>query len=63
MDVFSLAIMAKVEDEDGFVILERYQDKEAERRHLESERCALCLERIREFIVGHDSKSYGIVDV
>jgi quinol monooxygenase YgiN len=61
--VYSLAMMAFVEEEDGFVILERYKDREAERRHLESERCVLCLERIREFIVGHESISYTVVDV
>src|SRR5579859_388690 len=63
MDVYSLAIMTIVEDEDGFVILERYKDQEAEQTHLQSERCVKCLERIREFIVGHDSKNYTIVDV
>lgn len=63
MDVYSLAIMTEVEDEDGFVILERYENKDAEKRHLESERCVTCLEKIREFIVGHDSRSYSIVDV
>ena len=63
MEVYSLAIMTIVEDEDGFVILERYKDQEAERTHLESERCVKCLEKIREFTVGHDSKNYTIVDV
>ena len=62
-DVFSLAIFMEVEGEEGFIILERYVDMEAERKHLESERCVKCLERIKEFITGHESVSYRIVDV
>lgn len=63
MDVYSLAILNKVEDEDEFVILERYVDAAAEKRHLESEKCVECLGKIKDMIVGHVSQSYEILDV
>lgn len=63
MDVYSLAIMNNVNDDDEFVILERYHDKKAEKRHLDSERCVACLKKIKGLIVGHDSRSYNILDV
>jgi quinol monooxygenase YgiN len=63
MDVYSLALMTKVEEEDEFVILERYVDAVAEKRHLESQKCVECLGNIKDMIVGHDSRSYEILDV
>lgn len=63
MDVYSLAIMNSNDDEDEFVILERYQDAEAEKRHLASERCVKCLAEIKGMIAGHESQSYHILDV
>jgi quinol monooxygenase YgiN len=63
MDVYSLAILNKVEEDDEFVILERYLDAAAEKRHLESEKCVECLGKIRDMIVGHVSRSYEILDV
>jgi quinol monooxygenase YgiN len=63
MDVYSLALMSKVEEEDEFVILERYVDAAAEKRHLGSEKCAECLDKIEDMIKGHDGRNYGILDV
>jgi quinol monooxygenase YgiN len=63
LDVFTLAIMINVEDEDSFVILERYKDAEAERTHLASPRCVEVLKEIKGMIVSHDSRSFDILDV
>jgi quinol monooxygenase YgiN len=63
LDVYTLAIMTNVEDEDEFVILERYKDLEAEKTHLDSPKCVECLGRIKKMIVGHDSRNYEILDV
>ena len=63
MDVYSLAIMNLVESEDEFIIFERYADKEAEQRHLDSPRCVECLTVIKGMIIGHDSRSYNVVDI
>ena len=63
MDVYSLAIMNLVESEDEFIIFERYADKEAEQRHLDSPRCVECLTVIKGMIIGHDSRSYKVVDI
>jgi quinol monooxygenase YgiN len=63
LDVYSLAIMNDISSEDRFVILERYESKQAEQRHLDSERCVACLKKIKGLITGHDSRSYKILDV
>ena len=63
MDVYSLAIMNLVESEDEFIIFERYADKEAEQRHLASPRCVECLTVIKGMIIGHDSRSYNVIDI
>ena len=63
MDVYSLAIMNLVESEDEFIIFERYADKEAEQRHLASPRCVECLTVIKGRIIGHDSRSYKVLDI
>jgi quinol monooxygenase YgiN len=63
LDVYSLAIMNNVNNDDEFVILERYEDESAERRHMESERLVACLEKIKDFIAERDSRNYTILDV
>jgi quinol monooxygenase YgiN len=63
LDVFSLAILNDVTDEDAFIVFERYESRAAEQRHLESEMCSACLAEIKPLIVGHDSRSYEILDV
>jgi len=63
LDVYSLAIMNNVNNDDEFVILERYEDENAERRHMESERLVACLEKIKDFIAERDSRNYTILDV
>lgn len=62
-DVYSLAIMNNMERDDEFIILERYKDRDTERLHLESPKCVTCLKEIKGMIVGHDSRSYQILDV
>jgi quinol monooxygenase YgiN len=63
LDVYSLAMLTSVENKDEFVILERYEDAEAEKRHLVSERCVKCLKEIRGMIAGNESINYRILDV
>jgi quinol monooxygenase YgiN len=63
LDVYSLAILNSLDDEDEFVILERYQDVDSEKRHLTSDKCVKCLAEIKGMIAGHESTNFDILDV
>ena len=61
--VYSLAILNDVDKGDEFVVFERYLDKEAEKKHVDGELCQACLKEIKPMIVGHDSRSYTVLEV
>jgi quinol monooxygenase YgiN len=62
-DVYGLTIMNNEEDVDKFIILERFVDEEAEKRHLGSEEYEACHNAINGMIVSHDRQSYQTLDV
>jgi quinol monooxygenase YgiN len=63
MDVYSLAIMNDVGQEDEFLILERYESVEAAKRHMEGERVVQCLREVKGMILEHESVGYEVLDV
>jgi quinol monooxygenase YgiN len=64
MYVYSLAIKHNVEVEDDLIIiLERYADKDADRRHFEHPRREICFADIKEMTEGQDRRGFYILDV